>query len=142
MNGRLKSGKARKKERGRKAERTGRRAEWLAGLLLTVKGFTILERRFRTPAGEIDIIARRGSLMVFVEVKARARTAAALEAVTPGARRRICAAAGIYRARCRGMPDCTSRYDIVTVAGWCVRHVPGAWRDAGYGCRNVRDTDI
>ena len=52
-------------------EQRGRRAENIAAMFLRLKGYTILDRRCRTPFGEIDIIARRGKTIVFVEVKAR-----------------------------------------------------------------------
>lgn len=57
----------------KKAERAGRWAETLAALYLRLKGFRIVATRFKTPVGEIDIIARRGRLLVFAEVKHRAR---------------------------------------------------------------------
>jgi putative endonuclease len=54
------------------AERGGRRAESLAAWWLRLKGWRILARRVRTPVGEIDLVARRGRTIAFVEVKARA----------------------------------------------------------------------
>ncbi len=116
-------------ERRRKAERGGRRAEFLAALALMLKGFSILERRFKTPAGEIDLIARRGPLLVFAEVKARASADAAVEAVIAPARRRIERAAGLYLARRAHLADCVMRYDIIAVTGLKVRHRPDAWRE-------------
>ncbi|MET5012204.1 YraN family protein, partial [Burkholderia pseudomallei] len=62
----------------RQAEATGRRGERLAAWWLRLKGWTILDRRVRTPAGEVDLIARRGSLVAFVEVKTR-KSAAELD---------------------------------------------------------------
>ena len=56
----------------REAERGGRRAEWLAAWWLRLKGWRILAIRARTPVGEVDLIARRGRTLAFVEVKARA----------------------------------------------------------------------
>jgi putative endonuclease len=55
-----------------RAERGGRRAERLAALWLQLKGWKILGRRVRTPVGEVDLVARRGRTVAFVEVKARA----------------------------------------------------------------------
>ncbi|WP_235527966.1 YraN family protein, partial [Sphingomonas sp. Leaf38] len=54
------------------AEAAGRRGERLAGWWLRLKGWSILDRRVRTPAGEVDIVARKGTLVAFVEVKTRA----------------------------------------------------------------------
>ncbi len=61
----------------RAAEVAGRRGERIAGWWLRLKGWQILDRRVRTPAGEVDLVARRGKLVAFVEVKARATDAAA-----------------------------------------------------------------
>ena len=113
----------------RRAERRGRIAEWFAAMFLRIKGFNVVESRFRCPAGEVDIIARRGGLLVFVEVKSRASLEMAVEAVTPYARRRIGAAAQMFLSRRAHLADCAIRYDIVAVAGWRLRHLPDAWRD-------------
>jgi len=74
------------------AERRGRRAEYFAASALVLKGYSILELRYKTPMGEIDIIARRGKLIAFVEVKARASIEDAVNAITHKARQRICMA--------------------------------------------------
>jgi putative endonuclease len=73
----------------------GLSAESRAALLLIAKAYRILARRWKTPFGEIDIVARRRGVLVFVEVKTRASMDAALEAVTERTRQRILAAAGL-----------------------------------------------
>lgn len=73
----------------RVAERKGHRAEILAALFLQLKGYPIIERRFRSRAGEIDLIAPRGRRLAFVEVKARATADEAVFAVTPRPQARI-----------------------------------------------------
>jgi putative endonuclease len=78
----------------RARERTGRRAETLAAWWLRLKGWRILARRVRTPVGEIDLIARRGRTLIFVEVKARASAAGAELALDDYRLRRVVAAAG------------------------------------------------
>ena len=113
----------------RRAEKAGRRSEHLAAFWLRLKGFSILAQREKTPGGEIDIVAKRGKLVAFVEVKARANADAAVMAVTAKARRRICTAARMFLARRRGLADCDVRYDIIAVAGWRIRHIVNAWRD-------------
>ena len=113
----------------RRAETAGRRAERLAGLMLRLKGFSILARRFKSPVGEIDLVAKRGGLLVFVEVKARANRDDALYAVTPAVRRRVSAAADAYLARHPHLAASDMRYDIVAVCGWRLYHVKDAWRD-------------
>src|SRR5437899_3680353 len=75
------------------AFRTGLSAESRAAAFLMAKGYRILAKRFRTPYGEIDIVARRRSLIVFIEVKARASLDDAAYAVTPRQQRRIIDAA-------------------------------------------------
>src|ERR1700750_1540372 len=81
------------------AFRTGLSAESRAAALLIAKGFRILARRWRSPVGEIDIIARRRGLRVFVEVKARETLDEAAWSVTERQRARIIAAAEAWLAR-------------------------------------------
>ncbi|MEO6381261.1 MAG: YraN family protein, partial [Nitrobacter sp.] len=75
------------------AFRTGLSAESRAAAYLIAKGYRILARRFRTPQGEIDIVARRRQLLAFVEVKARRSLDEAAYAVTPRQQQRIIGAA-------------------------------------------------
>lgn len=120
---------ARNRGARQRAERSGRRAEIFAGLLMRLKGFSILARRHKTPAGEIDLVARRGKLLAFVEVKARRSRDAAVEAVTYGARKRIAHAASLFLSRRPDLADCAVRYDIIAVTGWRLEHLPDAWRN-------------
>lgn len=120
-------------ESRRGAERLGRRAEQLAGLWLTAKGFHIFERRFRAAGGEIDLAAKRGRLVVFAEVKARASLDQAIFAVTTQNRRRIEAAGRALIAQRPHLAQCALRYDIIAVAGWRVRHLADAWREGDWG---------
>ena len=96
-----------------KAEKRGRRAEWLAAAFLLAKGYRVLAMRYKTHAGEIDIIARKGALAVFVEVKARANEQTAVDAVTPLAMRRIRAASDIWISRQKDAAILSARYDII-----------------------------
>ena len=77
----------------RKAQRRGRISEYVAAVFLMLKGYRIMALRHRTRLGEIDIVARKGDLAVFVEVKARHGEAAAVDAVSAMAQKRIRAAA-------------------------------------------------
>ncbi len=99
----------------RRAWRRGLAAETVATWYLRLKGYRILERRYRVPAGEIDIIGRRSDTVAFIEVKARRDLATAIEAVTPRARRRIAAAARIWLAQHPAYGDRTLRFDIIAV---------------------------
>lgn len=74
-------------------EARGRRGEWLAAWYLRLKGWRILARRIRTPRGEIDLIARRGGTVIFVEVKWRERAADLDQAIDAWRLRRVVAAA-------------------------------------------------
>jgi putative endonuclease len=77
----------------RRAERGGRRAETIAAWWLRLKGWKILARRVRTPMGEVDIVARRGRTVAFVEVKARATKEDAEFSLDEYRLRRVAAAA-------------------------------------------------
>ncbi len=113
----------------RRAYRFGLRAETVASFRLMLKGYRILARRYRTPAGEIDLIARRGKLIAFVEVKARRTMAEAAEALTPLAERRIATSADLWLARHPAASGLTMRFDLVLVAPWRLpTHIPDAFR--------------
>src|SRR6195256_4805476 len=86
------------------AFRTGISAESRAAVFLIAKGFRILARRWRSPVGEIDIVARRRALLVFVEVKARETLDDAAWSVTERQRARIIAAGGGWLPRFPGRP--------------------------------------
>ena len=112
------------------AEKRGRRAERLAALWLQMKGYRILERRFKTPVGEIDLIIKRGRTIAFVEVKARENQRAALEAVSAKARARIARAAEWYMASAPHKKAEMTRFDMVLVVPRRrPHHMPDAWRD-------------
>lgn len=106
---------ARGAQKRRRAYRKGHRGEWLAALALTLKGYRVVARRFRTPLGEVDLIARRGNVVAIVEVKARPTLEQAMEAVGTTAQRRIDAAADLWLARQRDHGYLSRRYDLVAV---------------------------
>lgn len=110
------------------AFKLGLSAESRAAMLLIAKGYRIAARRWKTPFGEIDIVARRRHTLVFVEVKARERVDDAAEAVTERTRRRIQAAAELWLAR---HPDDAQRaisFDVMLVApGKMPRHIANAF---------------
>lgn len=110
-------------------ERAGRLAETVAAWLLRLRGYTILARRYGTPVGEIDLVAKRGDLVVFVEVKQRSRTVDALAALQPRQQARIARAAAAYLQRRPQLAHCATRFDLVTIAPWRLpRHVRDVWR--------------
>jgi putative endonuclease len=106
----------------------GLSAESRAAAYLVAKGYRIVARRFKTPVGEVDIVARRKGVLVFVEVKARNTLDGAAESLSPRQQRRIAAAASAWLA---ANPDDTGsniRFDAVLVApGRIPRHIPAAF---------------
>lgn len=122
----MKTDRIKKRQR---RERSGRQAETAAGLWLQLKGYRILDRRARTPQGELDLVAARGKMLVFVEVKSRQTFEAALDAVTAETRTRIEQAARLWVSRKPKMRDWLWHFDIVLLApGRLPRHMPDAWR--------------
>jgi putative endonuclease len=110
------------------AFRTGISAESRAAALLIAKGFRILARRWKSPVGEIDIVARRRALLIFVEVKARDTLDEAAWSVTPRQRARIIAAAETWLARFPDSRIVDIRFDAVLVAPRRIpRHIPAAF---------------
>lgn len=112
------------------AEARGRRAEALSTWLLRAKGYRILARRFRTRAGELDIVARRGRTIAFVEVKARADLEAAILSITPRQQARIMRAALLFVASRPGLAALNMRFDVMLAAPWRLPvHMRNAWTE-------------
>lgn len=110
------------------AFKTGLSAESRAAAFLIAKGYRVLARRTRTPAGEIDIVARRRDVIVFVEVKARANFDDAAYAVTPRQRQRIIAAAEIWLADHPQFQALNIRFDaMLVVPGRLPQHLTAAF---------------
>jgi putative endonuclease len=110
------------------AFRLGLSAESRAALLLIAKGYRIVARRWKTPFGEIDIVARRRRDLVFVEVKARERADDAADAVTERAKRRIIAAAELWLAHYPDDAQRNIRFDVMLVTpGRMPRHIANAF---------------
>jgi len=110
------------------AFRLGLSAESRAAILLIAKGYRIVARRWKTPFGEIDIVARRHRALVFVEVKARVRADDAAEAVTERAKRRIIAAAELWLAHRPDDAQRDVRFDVILVTpGRLPRHIANAF---------------
>ena len=111
-----------------KAFRRGHVSEYVAALYLLAKGFRIRAIRYRTKLGEIDIVARRGDLVICVEVKARASLDEAAEAVLPRQQQRIAAAAEAWLATYPDPKISEMRFDAILVApGKLPRHIENAF---------------
>jgi putative endonuclease len=110
------------------AFRLGLSAESRAAAFLIAKGYRILARRWRGPGGEVDIVARRRRVLVFVEVKARETLDDAAYAVTERQMQRIAAAAEGWLARHPDDVRCDIRFDAVLMAPRRLpRHIQGAF---------------
>ena len=110
------------------AFRLGLSAESRAAMFLIAKGYRIAARRWKTPFGEIDIVARRRRVLVFVEVKARERADDAAEAVTECAKRRIIAAAELWLAHHPDDAQHDIRFDVMLITpGRIPQHIANAF---------------
>jgi putative endonuclease len=107
----------------------GEMAEWIAAALLVLKGHRVLERRYRTPVGEIDLIAKRGSVVAFVEVKRRPDFESGLWSVTRHQQARIIRGAQYWTAAFPRYEKCNFRFDVIVLAPWSFpRHLKDAFR--------------
>ena len=113
------------------AQIAGGDAEDRAAAFLAERGLAIVARNFRTRLGEIDLVARDGATLVFVEVRYRAGKGfgGAVESITAGKRSRLVAAANQYLARLGAEPPC--RFDVVTVDGDSTQWIRAAFDVAG-----------
>lgn len=106
----------------------GHLAEFLAAWALRLKGYRILRRRYKTPLGEIDLIAARGKTLVAVEVKYRSCYTQAVEAITAHQQRRIERALACYLQRLQWTPE-NIRFDAILLSPYkWPRHLVSAWR--------------
>jgi putative endonuclease len=118
--------------RRQRAQRRGRLAEWLCLWHLRLRGWRILARRWRCPAGEIDILARRGKVLAVIEVKSRSEIDVAATALAPRQRRRIVRAAEAFLLARPDLAEFDLRFDLMVVAPLRLpRHWRGAWRADG-----------
>ena len=121
--------KARQLAWAKQGRRKGKYGEHIAGWLLRLKFYRIIARNQRMASGEIDIIARRGKLLVFVEVKARGNLWLARQAVVPRQWHRIEKAAAQFVAANPQFSEHRWRFDLVALAGWrWPLHIKDAWR--------------
>ena len=114
-----------------RAEKAGRRAEIWVAVWLTLQGYRIVARRYKVRAGEIDLIARRGKTLAFIEVKQRGKAAQAIDPVTARSEERIIRAGEAFLS---ANPDYVQRgfalrYDVVIVIGtWRINHQKDLFR--------------
>ncbi|WP_288459809.1 YraN family protein [uncultured Sphingomonas sp.] len=109
------------------AEAAGRRGERIAAWWLRLKGWSILDRRVRTPAGEVDLVAKRGGLVAFVEVKSRATAAELDHAIDHRRLARVAAAAEVLMPRYATQGE-DIRVDVILLAPRSApRHIENTW---------------
>ncbi len=115
--------------RRRRAWKRGRLAEMAARMHLRFKGYSVIGWNIRTPAGELDIVARRRDLIVFAEVKARHDWDSAAESLGPRQMARISRAAEAFLAKRPDLAAARIRFDVLLVRPWrWPRHMADAWR--------------
>ncbi len=104
-------------------------AEWLAVMFLVMKGYWILARRYRCKAGEIDIIAKRGKTIIFVEVKARKNSQFLMEALGNYQSLRIQNAADYFISKHPSYQFYHQRFDLMLITHLhrLPQHIPNAW---------------
>lgn len=114
----------------KKTHDRGIMAEGAAELFLRAKGFQILARRYKTPVGEIDLIALDDQYLVFIEVKARPSLDEAMYSITPKMRERINAAAGHFTASFPEYADRPCRVDVMAVKlPFTIQHLENAFME-------------
>jgi putative endonuclease len=113
-------------QRGKTSWKRGWWAEWIACAFLTLKGYRLLERRYKTPLGEIDLIMRHGKSIVFIEVKSRPDINTAAYAIGLYQQQRLHRAALKYLMRYPAMPS--ARFDVILITkGNRLKHIQNAW---------------
>jgi len=118
--------------KGQQADRRGRSAEGAAEHALHRDGWTVLARRLRTSAGEIDMVAEKDGLLAIVEVKARTSLAVAAAALSARQQARLVAAAEIILATHPDWGTEGVRFDLLLVdASGVVRRIADAFRGSG-----------
>jgi putative endonuclease len=110
-----------------RSEKDGRRGETLAAFWLLVRGWKILGRRVRTPLGEVDLIARRGAILAFIEVKWRKSAAESALSLDHYRLRRVAAAAEALTHRHMREGDSVRIDAIFVTPGKLPRHIPNVW---------------
>ena len=104
-------------------------AEYVAALYLFFKGYRLRAHRYKTPVGEIDLIASRGKTLIIIEVKLRQNMDAALSAISPASQKRILNAAKWYMAQNKFHNYDTIQMDVIAIGRFSIKHLDNAWQD-------------
>lgn len=108
------------------ANRHGHWGEFIACMFLRIKGYRILAQRFKTPVGEIDIVAKRGQFIVAVEVKYRQKIEDAAYAIVPHQQRRISRALEWFISTQQHRWQ-HLRFDVMLCSRFKIKHIQNAW---------------
>jgi putative endonuclease len=128
------TGKRKQQNKKIQAYRRGIRAEIIAGLYLTLTGWRVLAWRWKCPLGEIDLVAKNGKVITFIEVKARQKEQSALDSITAHQWSRISNAADIFMSQQRQYADCSWRFDkIIIVPRQWPKRFKNMWDDEVHG---------
>jgi len=109
-------------------QKQGREGERKAEKFLRKKGYQIIAKNYRTPVGEIDIIAQKNEVLVFIEVKKRSSSkfGTGAEAVTAQKQNKIIRSAQLYMKKyCEGEANC--RFDVISIDAKHIRHIENAF---------------
>lgn len=105
----------------------GLNAEERASNFLIQNGYTVLEHRYKTKYGEIDLIVQKDNTLSFIEVKARPTKTEALESITSKTKKRISNTASIYLANYTENYD-IARFDVIAVTPQSIDYLENAWQ--------------
>ncbi len=118
----------RKSENGKKSYKNGVIAELVAAIYLLLKGYRILERRYKTKVGEIDLIAKKGGFIVFCEIKYRPNIDSAFESISQKQQGRILRAAEYYLNSKSEYANYNIRLDAIAISPYKLpHHIKSAW---------------
>lgn len=109
------------------AERKGRWAERISRIVLRLKGYQILATRYKTPVGEIDIVAKRRTTLAIIEVKARSTQALALESIRFSQQQRIQRATLWFLSKNPKLTSLQVRFDIILILPFKWNHLQNMW---------------
>jgi len=113
--------------RYKKAQKLGKRAEWLASFWLRLKFYRILARNWKSPYGEVDIIALKGRQLVIIEVKMRAHAGFIDHTILNRQKERLMRAALQYQQNHSQYKDYSIRFDALLISSSFLSHIKNAW---------------
>lgn len=106
-------------------------SEWIVSIYLQLLGYKILNRRFKTKLGEVDLVVQKNGVVVFVEVKNRKNLSDALEVVDAKTQKRIVNAAKLFVQKHPTQAAKGFRFDVIALySGVCVQHIRNAFNES------------